>query len=222
MKEFLKRKRIITLLLVTVCILVLASCGASEDYETEEYQGTIKEIIPETCENTGVKDWYALGLEYCVKQVVMEMAPNYQTDGYRWESNWEEDKFLTEDGCITQSVEKISMYVANKERPYIRIIFGNGAELMGEIDYIFSVERSAAEYDEFTGELLNPIGYNDLVIKFNPEWSRISVDGTVENYKATHNNELFLRNDEYHFSCDIEGDRHVRDDNDNLVCGCGK
>lgn len=37
MKELLKTSRIITLLLVTVCILALASCGASEDYETEEY-----------------------------------------------------------------------------------------------------------------------------------------------------------------------------------------
>lgn len=230
-------KKLFSLLLVCIMVCcgaaILSGCTTEEEIastptatEQPEAEEDTTSRIPEVCENTGFDAWYEKAMEYCVEEIINEMAPNFADLEYTWDSNYMEERFLQEDGSIRDyEYYDEEQYREISEYPYIEIIFENGAELRSTVRYIISKDRSEAQYDEFTGELLNPIYYGDLQIGVSTDWTRVSPDGTTESYDMfdNRNDELYLSNHSFDFSCDIEGDRHVYTDGDikRLVCGCG-
>jgi len=230
----MKFKKSVSLLIMSIvicCGMMMAGCS-SEDADVSDvsfYKEASPEMptIPEVCENTEFDAWYDLALDYCAEKIVHLFAPNYETVAYHWESNFRDDRFLQEDGTIGgyEYHDEENYGRLTTERPYFKIVFENGAELKCLLYRIDSKPRDAAEYDEFTGELLNPIEYEDLEICFGTGMKRTSPEGVTETYDMfdSSTSHLFFGDNHFFFDCDIEGDRHVytRGEVRRLVCGCG-
>lgn len=228
-------KKSVSLLIISIvicCGMMMVACS-SEDTDISDvsfYEEASPEMptIPEVCENTEVDAWYDLALDYCAEEIVHLFAPSYETVAYRWESNYRDERFLQEDGTIGcyKYYDEESYGALVEEPAYFRITFENGAELKCNLYSIKSKSRDQAEYDEFTGELLNPIEYRDLAIRFGTGMSRTSPEGVTESYDifdSSTSHLYFGGNNEFLFECDIEGDKHVYTKGDirRLVCGCG-